>query len=371
MTVTAKLVDGRTLEFPDGTPPEVVQSTVKRMIAGGTSGNDAVALPRENPAISQIDRFLDAADKAPYDAGGYVAERAAKTGASPEVAGGLGYAANVALQAIPMVLGGGAAKVAAPVFESAGKSLMQSALKPGIKDLLNGKGQRAAQTMLDEGINVSSGGVQKLQGEISKQAQLADALINGANGSVKKDVVASRLQDTMKTYEKQADPLGDMGAIQGVYDRFLQHPLINGNDIPIKLAQELKKGTYARLADKYGPLNPETASVAAEKALARGLREEIEKAVPQVGPTNERLADLLNASRVAQRRALVEGNKNPTGLATLASSPIAALGQMVDRSSILKSLLARALYSGSNAIPATAARSGIAADLVGNERGTQ
>lgn len=32
MTITAKLADGRTLEFPDGTAPEVVQATVKKMI---------------------------------------------------------------------------------------------------------------------------------------------------------------------------------------------------------------------------------------------------------------------------------------------------------------------------------------------------
>ena len=32
MTIQAQLADGRTLEFPDGTDPLVIQSTVKRMI---------------------------------------------------------------------------------------------------------------------------------------------------------------------------------------------------------------------------------------------------------------------------------------------------------------------------------------------------
>src|SRR5712672_2726881 len=35
MTVTAQLSDGRTLEFPDGTEPSVVQMTVKKMLGGG------------------------------------------------------------------------------------------------------------------------------------------------------------------------------------------------------------------------------------------------------------------------------------------------------------------------------------------------
>ena len=34
MSVTAKLPDGRILEFPDGTPPDVVQASVKRVLAG-------------------------------------------------------------------------------------------------------------------------------------------------------------------------------------------------------------------------------------------------------------------------------------------------------------------------------------------------
>jgi hypothetical protein len=44
MSVTAQLADGRTLEFPDGTDPGVVQATVKRMLTSGLpSAADRVA----------------------------------------------------------------------------------------------------------------------------------------------------------------------------------------------------------------------------------------------------------------------------------------------------------------------------------------
>src|SRR2546429_3837220 len=43
MSVTAQLADGRTLEFPDGTDPSVVQMTVKKMLAGGPSAAERVA----------------------------------------------------------------------------------------------------------------------------------------------------------------------------------------------------------------------------------------------------------------------------------------------------------------------------------------
>ena len=35
MAIEAELADGRILEFPDGTAPEVIQRTVKSLIAGG------------------------------------------------------------------------------------------------------------------------------------------------------------------------------------------------------------------------------------------------------------------------------------------------------------------------------------------------
>lgn len=41
MTVTAQLHDGRTLEFPDGTAPEVVQATVKRVLGSASAAKPA------------------------------------------------------------------------------------------------------------------------------------------------------------------------------------------------------------------------------------------------------------------------------------------------------------------------------------------
>ncbi len=48
MAIEAQLADGRVLEFPDGTDPAVVQSTVKRVIAEGQAA--------QQPAIPQEDR---------------------------------------------------------------------------------------------------------------------------------------------------------------------------------------------------------------------------------------------------------------------------------------------------------------------------
>ena len=58
MTIRAELADGRVLEFPDGTNPSVIQSTVKRII------NEAKA--PSDPRIALQDLIIEQS-KAPTD----------------------------------------------------------------------------------------------------------------------------------------------------------------------------------------------------------------------------------------------------------------------------------------------------------------
>ncbi len=53
-------------------------------------------------------------------------------------------------------------------MEPAAEVLMQSALKPTYADLKSGDAAKAIQTMLDEGVNVTPGGVQQLRAQIGK-----------------------------------------------------------------------------------------------------------------------------------------------------------------------------------------------------------
>jgi hypothetical protein len=126
----------------------------------------------------------------------------------------------------------------------------------------------------------------------------------------------------------------------------MNHPLLTGNEIPVKLAQELKQGTYKALKDKaYGELK--SADIEAQKALAFGLKEEIAKAIPEVQPLNTRESAMLNALSLTERRVLMDANKNPVGLGTLSLSPTHFAMWMADRSPLFKSLVARMLNRGS------------------------
>jgi hypothetical protein len=129
-------------------------------------------------------------------------------------------------------------------------------------------------------------------------------------------------------------------------DDFMQHPTYPGQTLPIQAAQELKKGTYKTLSKKYGQLG--SAEVEAQKGLARGLKDEIANAIPEISGLNAQEAKLITTLNVAERRALMELNKNPMGLAALTTDPRAWAAFMADRSSAFKALAARMLNTSVN-----------------------
>ena len=109
----------------------------------------------------------------------------------------------------------------------------------------------------------------------------------------------------------------------------------------------MKQGTYNVLAGKYGQVG--SAETEAQKGLARGLKDEIAAAVPGVGEMNAEESRLLATLSVTERRALMDANKNPMGLAMLAHNPLSWMAFMADKSAAFKSLAARAINSAAPA----------------------
>lgn len=295
----------------------------------------------------------DAVEKGAYNAGGRVTDALANAGAPAPVAAGGGFATNVALQAIPALVGMGIGGAAAPVMEGGAARLMQSALKPGIKDLKNGNAATAIQTLLDNGINATVGGVAKLKEKIGGlNDEIASAILNSP-ATIDKYSAWNNIQRTLKKFTNQVNPGADMHRINSAWDQFISHPLLSGSDqIPVQLAQDLKQGTYRVLRDKYGQLG--SADTEAQKAIAMGLKEGIANAVPEVAGLNAEESKLIRTLNVTERRVLMDANKNPMGLALLAQSPATWAAFMADRSPMFKSIAARMLNAGSEAVPEAA-----------------
>lgn len=225
--------------------------------------------------------------------------------------------------------------------ESTSKRLMQSAIKPTIAQLKSGDADIAVQTLLDNGINPSKAGVEKLRALIDDKNNAISTAIGGSTATIPKQNVLAALGDVRAKFGNQVSPTADLGAIQGIEDDFLAHPNFPGADIPVQAAQDLKQGTYRVIGGKYGQMG--SAETEAQKGLARGLKNEIVAAVPEVGPLNAEESRLITTLNVAERRALMEMNKNPMGLAALASNPVSWVAFMADKSAAFKALAARAV----------------------------
>lgn len=258
-----------------------------------------------------------------------------------------------------MRVAGAAGSGLADVAQASANRLMQSALKPTIAQLRSGEAATAVKTLLDYGVNPTEKGVQKLKDLIGGLNDQIAAKVGASDATVSKSNVVNALAGTKQKFGNQVSPTADLNAIGGVESDFLNHPLAPGEAIPVQTAQQMKQGTYKVLAGKYGQLG--SAETEAQKSLARGLKDEIATAVPGVGELNAEESRLLSTLSVAERRALMDANKNPGGLALLAHDPWSWAAFMADKSAAFKSLAARAINA---AVPATTQLNALAAPAV-------
>ena len=336
--------EGRQAAAPRSTGseiPKIKDNLLRMAFSAGqgllTGGPVGLAASATNEGMRQLGAEHT---KAAYNVGGAVTDVGARMGLSPEVSAGAGYAANVGTQAIPTIVGAVAGReVLKQPFQAAGRGLMRSALKPGAESVRTGDAGKAIQTMLDEGFNVTPGGVQKMRTLVNQLDDQVTAAIASSPATVNKGYALSALQKPLQKFKQQVNPGADLKAIQNAWDEF-KHSV--PNDIPVQLAQDLKRGTYRVLAGKYGEVG--SASTEAQKGLARGLKEGIEAQVPQVAALNAREGRLLNALELADRRAAIAANRNPIGLGWITPDIPRTAGFLADRSQLLKSLAARGLY---------------------------
>jgi hypothetical protein len=232
------------------------------------------------------------------------------------------------------------------------EALMQSAVKPTIKQLKTGDAATAVGTLLDYGISPNQGGVDKIRSLVNGlNSQIADKIQN-SGAAIDKNAVLGRLLSVRQQFGNQVSPTADLNAIRGVADDFMAHPNFPGLTIPVQDAQVMKQSTYQVLAKKYGQMG--SADTEAQKGLARGLKEEIAGAVPEVAGLNAEESRLLTTLDVTERRALMDANKNPMGLASLTTNPLSWALFTADRSANFKALAARMANGAGSAVGSTA-----------------
>jgi hypothetical protein len=254
------------------------------------------------------------------------------------------------LQGGSEAVGAGLGAVAKPIAVD----LMQSALKPTIKltqkAIARGEVPPVVQTMLKEGITVSPRGLEKLNTLIGATNDEIAGAIKSVSADVQPLKVASKLNETARTFANQVNPASDLEAVSRVGQEFLDaHP-----NLTVQQAQALKQGTYKQLAGKYGELKG--AEIEGQKALARGLKDEIASEVakaggPDLGALNAREGAMMTARDATARRVAMSSNRDPMGLASLAvTHPMTFLTVLADRSPAVKSLLARGAWGAAGSV---------------------
>jgi hypothetical protein len=255
-----------------------------------------------------------------------------------------GAATNFVANAIPAALTSGRVEGGAinslvdnPVTGWIPRKLMQAATKPSTTKYSPAEIKQGMNTMLREQIVPTPGGVDRGGALVNELHQGVEKSIGASNANVGVSAVTSRLDEPMKKFGMQVNPQADLAAVEDVWTKFLTNQHIQGKtEIPVQLAHQMKKGTYQALGGKsYGEVG--SAATEAQKALARGLREEVGAAVPSVLEPLKREASILNALEMASARASQQGNLNPFGLGALRLDhlPSAAL-TMADRIAAIK-----------------------------------
>jgi hypothetical protein len=261
--------------------------------------------------------------------------------------GALDAGKEAAIQGVSTVAGNAITKGA----QTAATGLMQSALKPGIRSTLaavkGGQVPPVVQTLLKEGVNVTPGGIEKLNRIISaSNDDIATAIGSlSPSANISPLAVTSRLSPLARSAAKQVNPADDLSTISNVGQEFLDAH--GARAITPQAAQEMKKATYRALGEKsYGELKG--TAIEAQKALARGLKEEIaaeaQKAGIDLAAMNAREGAAITARDAIAKRVAQVGNRDPAGLAWLAHSPVTFVMALAERSPAVKTLLARGLY---------------------------
>jgi hypothetical protein len=222
--------------------------------------------------------------------------------------------------------------------------LMQKALKPAapLIEEYRTSGPKIVRTLLDEGVNVTAGGLERLQSLLKQTNDEIRQLVSNAPGSVTKKNVAARVLPVAAKRAQQTNPTKDLQAIGDTVEEFIKHPVIKGPTLTIPEAQAMKQGTYATIGKKYGEVS--SAEIEAQKALARGLKEEVADAVPEVSKLNLRDSELMAATDAVGRQVAVAGNKDPVGFAWVTQNPTTFLASLIDRNPVIKSMLANGMW---------------------------
>lgn len=203
------------------------------------------------------------------------------------------------------------------------EKLYTGALKPSTT-LSTAERSAIAQTGLKNEIPVSPAGAEKISSLIDDlNAKIKGTIGSDPNKPINPAQAVKDIGQVKQKFATQVNPIADLAAIDASKKEFLdQFRTGRGkavSNMTAEQAQAMKQGTYAQLKGKaYGELKG--ATIEAQKALARGLKEELAKAFPELSSLNAAESKLFNLQPEIERAIGRQANHQLMGIGT----PIAA-----------------------------------------------
>lgn len=219
--------------------------------------------------------------------------------------------------------GGGA--IAAKALKGGARRLYGGLLKPkqGVKDSF-GNAKEIADTLLEERVPISAGGVKKVTGKLGASRAAALDVVQqaeaaGTQGVTAKDVI-SEFDPVITELRKRVD-IGQPNELAKVGTRgkaILKTAGGRGGDIRLTRAQQLKETAQDASSGAYrvmerGGQKQLSADDLLDTAVARGFKGGIERKVPAVASHNQRTQKLLGATRALEDAVERESNNNMLG----------------------------------------------------------
>lgn len=194
--------------------------------------------------------------------------------------------------------------------------------KLGKKKLTPLDRERIAQTGLDNGIIPNAKGYVKLLDKIDDANKKISESIKSARGkTVSTDKIVSTLDDLKDFYKNTINPKPFIDELEDIAQGMRK---AWGNKIPIEQAQKIKQNTYVLLRKHYGELK--SMSIEAQKALARGIKDQIVSVHPEIASLNKADSALLELEGVIEKAASRISNRDLVGIGVPIKATATAAG---------------------------------------------
>lgn len=349
------------LEFPDDTPDAVIEATVKRELAAGSSASEAGPVTPASGLRKVAELALDWAPTIGGMAGG-VGGLAAGPGAivaSPvlaamggaagsgvkmlgetllgkrEAPGALEQAQEAGIEAAKQGVSQLGGQLAGKGLQFAGKRLYSGLLKPAkaLRESFGGSGA-IAETALQQRIPISTGGLEKVTGRLggsrAKALELVRAADEAGSTSPKAAEIIREFEPVVETLRKRAD-VGQASELARVGQRGKAIVKTMGRLPSLSRVQELKEAAQDAASGAYrtiqrGGAKQLSAEDLLDEATARGLRKSIEARVPGMAAQNAETQRLLGVTRALEDATQREaGNAMVGGMRDFGMGAIAGL----------------------------------------------